>query len=145
LAATISDVEKAAFFSQTARQLATKLWPGSLTLVLSKKPSFPDVVTFGLDSVGLRIPNNDVALDLIRWSGGLLIGSSANKSGESPPRAVCELSDELKEKVDVILDGGNTFEGVPSTVVDLTSATPKILREGPISYKSILDALAFSD
>jgi L-threonylcarbamoyladenylate synthase len=145
LAATISDVEKAAFFGQTARQLATKLWPGSLTLVLSKKPSFPEVVTFGLDSVGLRIPNNDVALDLIRWSGGLLIGSSANKSGESPPRAVCELSNELKEKVDVILDGGNTFEGVPSTVVDLTSATPKILREGPISFKSILDALAFSD
>ena len=52
LAATISDVEKAAFFDKTARQLATKLWPGSLTLVLPKKPSFPDVVTFGLDSVG---------------------------------------------------------------------------------------------
>lgn len=145
LAATICDAEKAAFFSQTARKIATKLWPGSLTLVLPKKPSFPDVVTFGLDSVGLRIPNNDVALDLIRLSGGLLIGSSANRTGESPPRALCELSDELKEKVDVILDGGVTFEGVPSTVVDLTSATPKILREGPISYKLILDSLAFSD
>lgn len=145
LAATISDVEKAAFFGKTARQLATKFWPGSLTLVLSKKPSFPDVVTFGLDSVGLRIPKNAVALDLIRLSGGLLIGSSANKTGESPPRAVCELSDELMEQVDVILDDGGTFEGLPSTVVDLTSASPKILREGPVSYKSILDALAFSN
>lgn len=144
LAATISDVEKAAFLGLTARQLATKFWPGSLTLVLSKKPSFPDVVTFGLDSVGLRIPDNDVALDLIRLSGGLLIGSSANRTGESPPRSVCELSDELKEQVDVVLDGGNTFQGVPSTVVDLTAATPKILREGPISHKSILDVLAFS-
>jgi L-threonylcarbamoyladenylate synthase len=86
-----------------------------------------------------------VALDLIRLSGGLLIGSSANRTGESPPRSVCELSDELKEQVDVVLDGGNIFQGVPSTVVDLTSDTPKILREGPISYQSILDALAFSD
>jgi L-threonylcarbamoyladenylate synthase len=145
LAATISDVEKAAFFSQTARQLAFKLWPGSLTLVLSKKPSFPDVVTFGMNSVGMRIPNNDVALDLIRLSGGLLIGSSANRTGESPPRSVCELSDELKQQVDVVLDGGSIFQGIPSTVVDLTSTTPKILREGPISFKSILDALAFSD
>ena len=145
LAATISDVEKAAFFSQTARQLAAKLWPGSLTLVLSKKPSFPDVVTSGTDSVGMRIPNNDVALELIRLSGGLLIGSSANRTGESPPRSVCELSDELKQQVDVVLDGGSIFQGIPSTVVDLTSTTPKILREGPISFKSILDALAFSD
>ena len=145
LAATISDVEKAASFSQTARQIAAKLWPGSLTLVLSKKPSFHDVVTSGTDSVGMRIPNNDVALELIRLSGGLLIGSSANRTGESPPRSVCELSDELKQQVDVVLDGGSIFQGIPSTVVDLTSTTPKILREGPISFKSILDALAFSD
>ena len=81
---------------------------------------------------------------MVRLSGGLLIGSSANKTAGSPPQAVCDLSDELMEQVDVILDDGATFEGLPSTVVDLTSASPKILREGPVSYKSILDALAFS-
>ena len=145
LSASLTDVETAAFFNQNARLLAAKFWPGSLTLVLCKKPSFPDVVTFGLSSVGLRIPNNDVALDLIRLSGGLLIGSSANRSGEEPPRAVHEISDKLKGMVDVILDGGPAVRGIPSTVADLTSDTPRILREGPISQKAILDALALGD
>jgi len=96
-------------------------------------------------SAGLRIPNNDVALSLIRLSGGLLIGSSANRSGENSPRSVQEMSEELKNMVDVVLDGGPTRQGTPSTVVDLSSDTPKILRQGPISLKQILNALAPSD
>jgi L-threonylcarbamoyladenylate synthase len=139
------DVEKAAFVNRPAKQLAEKFWPGSLTLVLCKKPSFPDVVTFGLDSVGLRIPDNEIALDLIGLSGGLLVGSSANRSGEPPPRSVNELSDELKTMVDVVLDGENVAKGIPSTVVDLASEPPKILREGPISFEAIMDVLVSSD
>jgi L-threonylcarbamoyladenylate synthase len=145
LAARIADVENVAFVSQNGKRLAAKFWPGSLTLVFYKKPTFPDVVTSGWDSVGLRIPDHDVALRLIRLSGGLLVGSSANRTGEKPPRAVNEISDELKEMVDVVLDGGPAVQGMPSTVADLTSDKPRILREGPISLQAILDALTLGD
>ncbi|GAI80381.1 unnamed protein product [marine sediment metagenome] len=145
LAASIEDVEKVAFISQNGKRLAAKFWPGPLTMVFPKKSSLPDIVTFNYDSVGLRIPNNDVTLQLISLCGGLLIGSSANITGEEPPRNVQEISGKLKEMVDVVLDGGSTVQGTPSTVADLTLDKPKILRDGPISLKAILDALAFSD
>jgi len=145
LAASIVDVDKVAFVSPNGKRLAAKFWPGPLTMVFSKNPALSDVVTFGWDSVGLRIPDNDVALHLIRLSGGLLIGSSANRTGEEPPRAVQEISGELKKMVDVVLDGGATVQGMPSTVADLTSENPRILREGPISLKKIFDALALGN
>ena len=145
LAASIADADKVAFVSPNGKRLAAKFWPGALTIVCSKKSALPDVVTFGWDSVGLRIPGSDVALRLIRLSGGLLIGSSANRTGEEPPRAVQEISGELKEMVDVVLDGGAAAQGMPSTVADLTSEKPRILRQGPISLKEILDALALGD
>jgi L-threonylcarbamoyladenylate synthase len=145
LAASIVDAEKVAFLSPNGKKLATTFWPGPLTMVFPKKQDFPDVVTFGLDSVGLRIPDNDVALQLIRLCGGLLVGSSANRTREEPPRSVQEMSDEMKEMVDVVLDGGPTIQGMPSTVADLIQNKPRILREGPISLEAILDALTSCD
>jgi L-threonylcarbamoyladenylate synthase len=145
LAASIKDAERVAFVSPNGKKLAAKFWPGHLTMVFPKKPALPDVVTFGLDSVGLRIPDNDVALNLIGLCGGLLLGSSANRTGKEPPRRVQEMSQELSEIVDMVLDGGPAVQGMPSTVVDLASDKPRILREGPISFKEILDALALSD
>jgi len=145
LAASIVNADKVAFISPNGKRLAAKFWPGSLTMVFPKKAALPDVVTFGWDSVGLRIPDSEVALHLIRLSGGLLIGSSANRTGEEPPRAVQEISVELKEMVDVVLDGGATVQGMSSTVADLTSEKPRILREGPVSFEEILDALALRD
>lgn len=144
LAASIHEAEKIATISQKEKRLAAKFWPGPLTLVVPKKPALPDLVTFGLDSVGVRIPDNDVALRLIGSSGGLLIGSSANRSGEEPPRTVQEIADELKEKVDLVLDGGASAQGRPSTVVELTSGEPRILRHGPLGFREILKALAIS-
>jgi L-threonylcarbamoyladenylate synthase len=145
LTSSIGDADKIALISQNGKRLASKFWPGPLTMVFPKKPTLPDLVTFGLDSVGIRIPNNDVALELIHLSGGLLVGSSANRSGEAPPRAVQELSEELKEVVDVVLDGGATVQGVPSTVADLTQEKLRILRGGPVSLEELLDALALGD
>jgi L-threonylcarbamoyladenylate synthase len=142
---SIVDAEKVALFSLNGKKLAAKFWPGPLTLVFPKKQSLSDVVTLGFDSVGLRIPDNNVALQLIRLSRGLLIGSSANRTGEEPPRSIQEISEELKELVDVILDGGPTIQGLPSTVVDLTQNKPRILRKGPISFEAILAALALGD
>lgn len=145
LAASLVDADKVAFVSPNGKKLAAKFWPGQLTMVFPKKPALPDFVTFGWDSVGLRIPDNNVALQLISLSGGLLIGSSANRTGEEPARRVQEISGELNEMVDVVLDGGAAVQGRPSTVVDLTSEKPRIVREGPISLKAILYALALSD
>ena len=145
LAAALDDADKIASISSNGKKLASKFWPGQLTMVFPKKPALPDVVTLGWDSVGVRIPDNVVALSLIRLSGGLLVGSSANRTGEAPPRAVQEMSGELKELVDVVLDGGVAVQGMPSTVADLTQEKPRILREGPVSLEELLGALAFSD
>lgn len=142
LAANLDNIKKVAQLSENGKLLAAKFWPGHLTLVFPKKHALPNVATFGLNSVGVRIPANDVALRLIRLSGGLLIGSSANRTGEKPPRRVQEISEELKTMVDVVLDGGASVQGIPSTVADLTSEQPRILREGPVSLKEILDVLA---
>lgn len=142
LASSLKDAKKIAHVQKNGRLLAAKFWPGPLTLVLPKKSTLSDAVTCGLNSVGLRIPNNDVALQLIHLSGGLLVGSSANRTGEKPPRTVNEMSEQLKKMVDVVLDGGPSVQGIPSTVADLTSEKPRILREGPITLKEILDTLA---
>jgi len=142
LASSIKNVEKIASMSQEGEKIASKFWPGPLTLVFPKKLVLPDIVTCNLDSVGVRIPRHDVALQLISLSDGLLIGTSANRTGEKPPRTVQEATQQLKEKVDLVLDGGPTTLGRPSTVADLTSKKPRILREGPISFKEISDIIS---
>jgi L-threonylcarbamoyladenylate synthase len=139
LAATMKDAKRIACISSTGKKLAAKFWPGPLTMVFPKKSILPDTVTFGSESVGLRMANNEVTFELIRLAGGLLIGSSANITGDVPPRNINEISNQLKENVDVILDGGYVTGGKPSTVVDLTTEKPKILREGPITIKEILN------
>lgn len=142
LASSINHVKQIAFMSQEGEKVAKKFWPGPLTLVFPKKLVLPDFVTCNLDSVGVRIPKHDVALRLISLSNGLLIGTSANRTGEKPPRTVHEATQQLKEEVDLFLDGGPTILNKPSTVADLTSRKPRILREGPISLKEISDAIS---
>lgn len=141
LASNIDHVEKIAFLSQKAKKIAKLFWPGPLTLVVPKKPTLPDLVTYNLDSVGVRVPNHDVALQLINLSDGLLVGTSANKTGEKPPRTAQEAAQQLEKDVDVILNGGPVPLGAPSTVADLTLRKPRIIREGPISLKEISDVL----
>jgi L-threonylcarbamoyladenylate synthase len=141
LASGIDHVERIAFLSQEAKKIAKLFWPGPLTLVVPKKPTLLEAVTCNLSSVGVRMPNHDVALRLIDLSNGLLVGTSANKTGEKPPRTAQEAAQQLEEDVDVILDGGPATLGVSSTVADLTSRKPRIIREGPISLKEISDVL----
>jgi len=143
LASSIDSVEKIAFLSQEAKKIAKRFWPGPLTLVLPKKPPLPDLVTCKLNSVGVRVPKHDIALQLISLSNGLLVGTSANRTGEKPPLTAHEAAQQLGEGVDVILNGGPATFGVSSTVVDLTSKKLRILREGPISLKEISEVLSF--
>lgn len=142
LASDVEQIEKIAYLSEKARRIAEKFWPGPLTLVVLKKPVLPRAITCNMDSVGVRIPRHDVAVRLIRLSNGLLVGTSANKTGEEPPRTAHEAAEQLGKEVEMILDGGPTLLGVPSTVINLTSKKPVILREGPISLKKISDVLS---
>ncbi|MBX5326303.1 MAG: L-threonylcarbamoyladenylate synthase [Candidatus Bathyarchaeia archaeon] len=139
LASNIKEAEKIAHVTEQAQKLAEKFWPGPLTMVLLKKPSLLDVVTCGLDSVGVRVPNHPVALELIREAGGLLVGTSANKSGEKPPQTAEEAARQIGEEVDLVLDGGFAPLGESSTIVDLVMGIPRILRHGPVKVDDILE------
>jgi len=142
LASSIDYVEKIASLSPEAEKIAKWFWPGPLTLVVLKKPVLPELVTCKLDSVGVRVPNHNVALQLISLSNGLLVGTSANKTGKKPPQTAHEAAQQLGGEVDMVLDGGLATLGVASTVVELTSKKLRILREGPISFKEISDVLS---
>jgi L-threonylcarbamoyladenylate synthase len=118
---------------ELASRLAARFWPGPLTLVLPKHPKVPDIVTAGLPTVGVRVPVHPVALGFLRAVGTPVAAPSANRSsGLSPTRAAHVLSD-LAGRVDVILDGGPTHAGLESTVLDLTTTPPRLLRPGPIA------------
>lgn len=139
LASSIKEAEKIAHITEQAQKIAEKFWPGPLTLILLKKPSLLDAVTCGLDSVGVRVPNHPVALELIREAGGLLVGTSANKSGEKPPQTAAEAASQIGDEVDLILDGGFAPLGESSTIVDLVMGTPRILRHGPVEVDEVLE------
>lgn len=117
--------------------LAQRFWPGPLTLVLPRAPLVPDVVTAGLGTVGIRIPDCPVALQLLRTSGRPIAAPSANRStGVSPTTAGHVLAD-LEGRIDLILDGGPTRVGIESTVLDLTTDPPRLLRPGAITATQI--------
>lgn len=140
LASSLDAVEGVAELSENARRIAQRFWPGPLTLVLPKK-ALPNEVTFGLPTVGVRIPDHQIALALIRSSGGILVGTSANKAGVPPPTTAVAAYDLLRNEVDVVLDGGPTRIGASSTVLDLTGKAPKVLRRGPVHLKEVMDFL----
>lgn len=123
-----------------ALRLASEFWPGPLTMVLRKKASVPDVVTGGQDTVALRVPNNPVALWLLRVFGGGIAAPSANRFGRISPTTAQHVAEELGDAVDCILDGGPCTVGVESTIIDLTDAQPTILRPGRIT-RSQLEAV----
>jgi L-threonylcarbamoyladenylate synthase len=140
LASNVAEIEKIAYTKGIALRLAEKFWPGPLTMVLPKKPSLPSIVTYDLNSVAVRVPNHKVALELIRVSGGLLIGTSANKTGEKAPRTALEAAKQIGEEVDLIIDDGPTPIGASSTIIDLTQEKLKILRQGPIGIEDLSTA-----
>ena len=133
--------EKIAYLNEKARKIIARFWPGPLTIVVPKKPILPNGVTSNLDSVGVRVPDHEIAVKLINLSGGFLTGTSANKTGEKPPRTVLEVAEELGKEVDLILDGGRTPLGSSSTVIDLISGAPKLQREGPVGLEEILQII----
>ena len=123
-----------------AEKLAGRFWPGPLTIILPRHPSIPNAVT-PLPTVGVRIPDFAPTQALLRLTGPLAV-TSANISGQASPSTSPEVEAQLGGRIPLILDGGATPGGRPSTVVDCTKHQPVILREGPISLEEILKALA---
>ncbi len=140
LSCSLRDIEKIAEFSEKARRIGETFWPGPLTLVLTKK-LIPDVVTSGLTTVGVRIPDHKVALELIRLCDRFLVGTSANKAGSQPPSTAVAAFEQLGDEVNTILDGGVAKLGISSTIIDLAGEEPKILRKGSICLDDILESL----
>ena len=120
-----------------AQALADAFWPGPLTLVLPRSAAVPDAVTGGRDTVAVRVPDHPLALELLRAFGGPVAAPSANRFGRPSPTRANDVRDELGDTVDVILDGGPCAIGVESTVLDLTSNPPQVLRPGGVSVEQI--------
>lgn len=140
----VADMERAreiAFFNKRAELLAEQFWPGPMTLVLPRKSIVPDIVTAGLDTVAVRMPNHPVALELIRRSGCVVAAPSANSSGRPSPTEAKHVWKDLVGKVACILDGGSADIGVESTVIDLSQDRSCILRPGGLAVECIREVL----
>lgn len=122
--------------------LKAAFWPGPLTLVLTKRPEVPALVSAGLDTVAVRFPEHPAAQKLIALSGGAVAAPSANPFGYLSPTRAEHVLEQLGDSVDMILDGGSTSVGVESTVLDITSPHPSILRPGGVSRERLEDALS---
>ncbi|MEQ9009909.1 L-threonylcarbamoyladenylate synthase [Algiphilus sp.] len=123
---------------ESAQHLAEAFWPGPLTLVLRRADGVSDAVTGGQDTVGLRVPGNPVALDLLRAFGGALAAPSANRFGHvSPTTAAHVLTEFGDSEVAAVVDGGPCRVGVESTIIDLSGARPALLRHGMIAIEAI--------
>jgi len=121
---------------ETAWRLAEAFWPGGLTIVLPKRETVSPAVS-AEDSVAVRVPAHDVALSLIRAVGIPLATTSANISGRTSATTADEVWEELNGRIDLLLDAGECPGGIPSTVVDLTTSVPKVLRQGAISVERL--------
>jgi L-threonylcarbamoyladenylate synthase len=131
----------AAHLSRDALCLAGRFWPGPLTLVVPRAQGVPDEVTAGGASVAVRVPDHDLARELIRATGAPLAATSANLSGQPSPVTAQDVLTQLGGRISLVLDGGPCPGGAPSTVVDLTGPAPILLRPGPVSLQEILSAL----
>lgn len=137
----VADIEVAKRYttdwSPAAQTLAATYWPGPLTLVLPKTSNIPDVVTAGKQTVGLRAPDHPLALELLRAFDGPVAAPSANRSNRVSPTSAQHVREELGDSVDLILDGGPCAVGIESTVLDLSTDVPRILRPGAVTRKQI--------
>jgi L-threonylcarbamoyladenylate synthase len=127
----------------SAERLAERFWPGPLTLVLFRNENVPDVVTGGLETVAIRVPDHPVALDVLRRFGRPLAAPSANRFGAVSPTTRAHVVRDLGNQIAVVLEGGSCRIGVESTIVDMTRHPPRILRPGAVSKYQIEEALGF--
>ena len=124
--------------SDDARTLMATHWPGPLTLVLRAAPELPALLGAGTGTVGMRVPGHPVALALVRAAGFPVTAPSANPSGAEPPTQAEEVRRFFDGKIELILDGGPTAGGRPSTVLDLSVSPPRLIRPGAVQLPDFL-------
>lgn len=126
---------------EQAYALAERFWPGPLTMVLPRKDNVPDVVTAGLDTVGMRCPGHALCREIIQLAGVPVAAPSGNTSGRPSPTTAQHMLEDMDGKIDAIVDGGPCGVGVESTIVDLTCVPPRLLRPGGVTLEQLQQVL----
>ena len=133
-------MESVAVLNDNARKLIRSFMPGALTIMLTRKPTIPDILTSGQNQVGIRIPDHPLAIRIIDRFGPITSTSANLHSHKDPVDAKIPMKD-LKDTVAVCIDCGRTAKAVPSTIVDVSDGTVEVIRKGAISQEEIEDAL----
>jgi L-threonylcarbamoyladenylate synthase len=140
LISDIQDLDKVGSnIPEAAHKLAARFWPGPLTILVPKRDNLPPAVS-ATSTVGVRVPDHEIARALLRAAGPMAV-TSANISGAQSPVTAEEVYEQLGGRIPLIIDGGRTPGGIPSTLVDCTAPDLKVLREGPIALEELLSAL----
>jgi len=139
--ASFDQMDELVFTNTPARKLTKAFLPGPLTIILKKKARLPDELTGGSDKLGVRIPNHPIALKFAELAGPIT-ATSANIAGRSNPRSADEAKEQIGDKVDFVLDAGESPIGEPSTVVDLSEEKLVVLRPGAISEDELKKVLS---
>jgi len=125
--------------SQEFDVAARELWPGPLTIIGHAVPALPSEITAGTGTVGVRLPAADEVRELVRECGGVLTATSANPAGREPARSADEVANYFSHGLDLIVDGGEVTVSEPSTVLDVTTSPPRVVREGAIRLDRIAE------
>jgi L-threonylcarbamoyladenylate synthase len=141
----LSDTSEAERFilhrSELFEVVSRKHWPGPLTLVVEARPEVPEEITGGSGTVGLRLPFDEDVRELVRSCGGALTATSANPAGEQPARTAAEVDGYFPRLLDLIVDAGRAHSDTPSTVLDTSGTTPRLIREGAVSSEQLQQTL----
>jgi L-threonylcarbamoyladenylate synthase len=121
---------------EAARRLAERFWPGPLTLVAAASSGLPEALVLG-GAVGVRVPGLALARELSRLAGGPIVSTSANPAGGGAPTTAAGLDPALLERIELVLDGGPTPGGLPSTVVEVRPSGARLLRDGAVPWSEI--------
>jgi L-threonylcarbamoyladenylate synthase len=126
-------IERFAVVGANARGLIARHWPGALTLVFAARDGVPAELTAGTGTIGVRQPGHPVARALAAALGAPVTAPSANRTGEAPPTTAVEVLSVFDGRIDLVMDGGPTPGGLPSTVLDVTVDPPRVLRQGAVT------------
>jgi L-threonylcarbamoyladenylate synthase len=141
----ISDASEADRFIERRSEVfdaaSARHWPGALTLVVAARASVPAEITAGSGTVGLRLPDDESVRDFVRSCGGALTATSANIAGEPPARTAEDVARYFPGLLDLIVDGGAARSDKPSTVLDTSGATARLIREGAVSRRQLRETL----
>jgi L-threonylcarbamoyladenylate synthase len=142
IAADTAQVAGIGEMTPLAERLAARWWPGPLTLVIPASRTLSAAVHLSTGKVAVRVPDHAIARALAAAAGHALTSTSANISGQPPLATADEVASMLSDSIDVLIDGGRTPGGRPSTIVDVTGGAPELIREGAVAWERVLEFLS---